>query len=57
MTGDAVPRTEAEWLTPGVKGIGTASLLADAGHEVPTALLPNLLTSTLGASPAAFGHD
>ena len=44
-----------EWLTPGVKGIGSASFLADAGHEVPTALLPSLLTSTLGATPAALG--
>ena len=44
-----------QWLTPGVKGIGTASFLADAGHEVPTALLPSLLTSTLGATPAALG--
>jgi MFS family permease len=43
------------WLTRGVAGIGTASLLADAGHEVPTALLPSLLTSTLGASAAALG--
>ena len=55
MTADAVRGTEAEWLTPGVKGIGTASFLADAGHEVPTALLPSLLTSTLSASPAALG--
>jgi MFS family permease len=55
MTADAVPGTEAEWLTPGVKGIGAASFLADAGHEVPTALLPSLLTSTLNASPAALG--
>ena len=43
------------WLTPGVGGIGTASLLADVGHEVPTALLPSLLTSTLGAPAAALG--
>jgi MFS family permease len=43
------------WLTPGVRGIGTASLLADLGHEVPTALLPSLLTSTLGAPAAALG--
>jgi MFS family permease len=43
------------WLTPGVKGIGSASLLADAGHEIPTALLPSLLTSTLGAPAAALG--
>jgi hypothetical protein len=26
------------WLTPGVGGIGSASFLADVGHEVPTAL-------------------
>ena len=44
-----------EWLTPGVRGIGTASLLADLGHEVPTALLPSLLTSTLGAPASALG--
>jgi hypothetical protein len=43
-----VERTDAgtpdqEWLTPGVRGIGLASLLADLGHEIPTALLPSLL--------------
>jgi MFS family permease len=38
-----------------VAGIGGASLLADAGHEVPTALLPSLLTATLGAPAAALG--
>ena len=43
------------WLTPGVVGIGTASLLSDLGHEIPTALLPSLLTSTLGAPAAALG--
>src|SRR3954468_7315625 len=43
------------WLTPGSAGIGTASLLADVGHEVPTSLLPSLLTSTLGASAATLG--
>ena len=43
------------WLTPGVAGIGTASLLSDIGHEVPTALLPSLLSSTLGAPAAALG--
>ena len=41
--------------TPGVRGIGGASLLADVGHEVPTALLPSLLTTTLGAPAAALG--
>lgn len=42
------------WLTSGVKGIGGASLLADLGHEIPTSLLPSLLTSTLGAPAAAL---
>jgi sugar phosphate permease len=45
---------EQRWLTPGVRSIGAASFLADVGHEIPTALLPNLLTATLGA-PAALG--
>jgi MFS family permease len=43
------------WLTPGVRDIGLASLLSDLGHEVPTALLPSFLTSTLGAPAAALG--
>lgn len=43
------------WFTPGVRGIGLASLLADAGHEIVTALLPSLLTSVLGAPAAALG--
>jgi MFS family permease len=43
------------WLTHGVAGIGSASFLADLGHEVPTALLPSLVTSTLGGSAAALG--
>jgi MFS family permease len=46
---------QERWLTPGVRGIGSASLLADVGHEIPTALLPSLLTSTLGAPAAALG--
>jgi MFS family permease len=45
----------AGWMTPGVAGIGTASFLADVGHEIPTALLPSLLTSTLGAPASALG--
>ncbi len=44
-----------DWFSPGVRGIGTASFLADVGHEIPTALLPSLLTSTLGASAMALG--
>jgi MFS family permease len=43
------------WLTPGVLGIGLASFLADAGHEVPTAILPSFLTATLGSPAAALG--
>lgn len=46
---------EKPWLTGGVGGIGAASLLADIGHEVPTALLPSLLTITLGAPAAVLG--
>ncbi len=44
-----------EWMSPGVGGIGLASFLADVGHEVPTALLPSFVTSTLGAPAAALG--
>ena len=40
---------------PGVRGIGLASLLSDAGHEIATALLPSLLTSVLGAPAAVLG--
>jgi MFS family permease len=46
---------ERRWLTAPVAGIGTASLLSDLGHEVPTSLLPSFLTSTLGAPAAALG--
>lgn len=46
------PDADQKWLTPGVKGIGSASFLADVGHEIPrpAALFP--LTSTLGAAAA-----
>ena len=43
------------WLTKGVTGIGVASLLADVGHEVPTALLASFMTVVLGAPAAALG--
>src|SRR5258708_35649432 len=46
---------ERRWFTPGVRGIGLASFLADAGHEIPTSLFPSLLVSTLGASAALLG--
>ena len=42
-------------MTPGVLGMGSASFLSDLGHEIPTALLPGFLTSTLGASAAVLG--
>ena len=48
-------REKIGWLTPGVQGIRAASFLVDLGHEVPTALLPRLLTSPLGAPAAALG--
>jgi hypothetical protein len=57
---DANAQSQELWLGPGVAGIGTASFLADVGHEIPTALLPNLLTATLGAPrrrpPPHRGH-
>jgi MFS family permease len=52
---DATTKPRERWLGPGVAGIGTASFLADVGHEIPTALLPNLLTATLGAPASALG--
>jgi MFS family permease len=52
---DTSPSKKLAWLTPGVRGIGSASFLADLGHEIPTALLPSLLSSSLGASAAALG--
>lgn len=55
MSEDTAERVEERWLLPGVKGIGAASLLSDVGHEVPTTLLPRLLTGTLGAPAAALG--
>src|SRR5262245_46164768 len=60
MTGRPTPGTAAptrgqQWLTRGVGGIGAASLLADLDHEVATALLPSLITATLGAPAAALG--
>jgi hypothetical protein len=48
-------KSSQRWLTPGVGGIGPASFLADVGQAIPTALLPNLLTATLGAPAAALG--
>jgi hypothetical protein len=47
---EATAERKEPWLTPGVRGIGTATFLADVGHEIPTALL----TSTLGAQTACL---
>jgi MFS family permease len=46
---------QPHWFTPGVRGIGLASFLADVGHEVPTALFASLVTMTLGAPAAVLG--
>ncbi len=43
--------TDSRWLTPGVLGVGGASLFSDASHELVTSLLPTFLTSTLHAGP------
>jgi hypothetical protein len=56
-TGAQTGNADSSWLTPGVRGIGGASLFADLGHEVPTSLLRAFLTSTLGAPAAALGSD
>jgi MFS family permease len=47
--------TTPRWFSRGVAGIGTSSFLADLGHEIPTALLPSLLTATLHAPASALG--
>ena len=51
MTENETIATKGEskrWLTPGVLGIGLASLCSDWGHEAATAILPAFLAS-LGA--------
>jgi MFS family permease len=48
-------QSEEPWLSPGVAGVGAASLFSDAGHEMATSVLPTFLTSTLHAGPAALG--
>jgi len=51
----AADETPPTWMTPGVVGVGAASLFSDAGHELATSLLPTFLTSTLHAGPGALG--
>lgn len=53
-SGEAAGRRHP-WLTPGVAGVGAASMFSDAGHEMTTAMLPAFLTSTLHASAGALG--
>lgn len=43
------------WRRRGVGALGAASFLDDVTHEVPTSLLPSLLTATLGAPAASLG--
>lgn len=45
----------AAWLTPDTRAVGLGSFLSDAGHEIPTSLLPSFLTITLGAPASALG--
>lgn len=52
---EAKPQATRPWLTPGVGGIGTASFLADVGHEIPTSLMAGFVTATLGAPAVALG--
>lgn len=53
---EAPPQTDDDraWLSPGVLGVGAASLCSDAGHEMVTSLLPGFVTTALGGGPAAL---
>jgi MFS family permease len=42
------------WLSPGVAGVGVASLCSDAGHEMVTSLLPGFVSGALGGGPASL---
>ncbi|MGI8613111.1 MAG: MFS transporter [Nocardioidaceae bacterium] len=42
-------------MSPGVLGVGSASLFSDTGHELVTSLLPTFLSSTLHSGPGALG--
>ena len=52
---DARGEPDPRWLTPGVAGIGVASFFSDVSQEIPSSLLPRLLTSTIGAPASALG--
>ncbi len=55
LAGSAPSPAPTRWVTPGVLGVGSASLLSDTGHELVTSLLPTFLTSTLHSGPGALG--
>ncbi len=48
-------QTGRGWLTPGVLGLGGASLFSDSSHEMVSSLLPTFLASTLHSGPGALG--
>jgi MFS family permease len=54
MSEKSLKRQPGRWLTPGVLGIGLASLLSDWGHEAATAILPAFLAG-MGAPAYALG--
>lgn len=53
--GNAGQETAHHWLTPGVLGVGCASLFSDASHELVTSLIPSFSSSVLHSGPAALG--
>jgi hypothetical protein len=53
---DPTTETQQRWLGPGVAGIGTASFLADVGHEIPTALLPTCSPPPSACRPRPRPH-
>lgn len=55
MSEEAELPESTSWMSPGAAGIGLASFFSDAGHEISTALLPDLLTVTLGAPASVLG--
>jgi len=56
LAGSATPSpAHPRWVTPGVLGVGSASLFSDTGHELVTSVMPTFLTSTLHSGPGALG--
>jgi MFS family permease len=52
--GNGGPR-RPPWVSAGVAGVGAASLLSDAGHEIATAVLPSFVTGVLRGSAGVLG--